>query len=440
MPSLFDPQLEKTFAEDRKFLERTKLPIITVSGTYTEDLKRIHHLADNETDRDIVFSRAHYTMALAIATQAWGDKIDPAKAWVVDPTNYVNNKDWFSVNLTESIGKTLARHSFLKLLKDFVDKFGRNKLPILESITPPLLYLTEKVQTPVLSFHIACGNILASQGKHVLQVITDPHVRYDYLTHAENPKMYFCVFDEATKLEFLEKAAIMNLKADASRIIVTGPPIDPRIIKMREKKNPWRSGPLKLCITTGGLGTNKAEIETLLKQLLPELRKKEEKFRIVVYAGTHQDIAQMVTDMATAHRVSLGDADERSAKLRVLYHPQLINANELLMKYGFPWAHGFISKPSGDMAYDCVASGSFLLTLQEWGEWEHNIRSLFEQKDISRKAAVNNIVEQLSVLMSAQSRSQSWIESAMHLALRVDKLMLSGAKNIVAAHKKLTIE
>lgn len=438
MPSLFDPALQKTFAEDRKFLEKTQLPIVTVSGTYTEDLKRLHDLPDNETDRDIVFSRAHYSMALAIATQAWGNKIDEKKAWVVDPTNYVSSKDWFSVNLTETIGKTLARHSFLKTLKDFVDKFGRNKLPILDSITPPLLYLTEDIQTPILSFHIACGNILAGQGKKVLQVITDPHVRYDYLNNAENKNMYFCVFDEATKLSFLEKAAIMNLKADASRVIVTGPPIDPRIIKMRNQKVPWRSGPLKLCITTGGLGTNKDEIEQLLKQLLPELRKQTERFRLVIYAGTQKDIADMVIEMAKQHRVAVGDLDQRSAKLRLIYHPQLINANELLMKYGFPWAHGFISKPSGDMAYDAVASGSFLLTLQEWGEWEHNIRVIFEQKDIARKASIDAIVEQLTVLMQAQGRSQSWIESAMHEVLRVEKLMLSGAKNIVSEHKKLS--
>lgn len=443
MSNLFDPVLVKTFKKDHDFLSTTQLPIITVSGTYREDAKRFQGFPNENITRDIVFSRAHYSMALAIATQAWGGaeaaKIDPEKAWLADPTNYVTNKDWFSVNFTEQVGKTLARHPMLKLMKDFVDKFGRNKLPILTSITNPLMFLTEKIDTPVLSFHIAAGNILASQGKLVLQVITDPHVRYDYLQHAASKNMYYCVFDEPTKLEFLEKCAVQNIRADASRLIVTGPPVDPRIVAARHKKNPWRSGKLKLCITTGGLGTNKSEIMLLLQQFFIQMRKKSgPEYSLIVYAGTHSDIKHMIEEMAKQHRIPVGDISEKTAKLRILYHPQIIDANELLIKYAFPWAHGFISKPSGDMAYDAIASGSFLLTLQEWGEWEHNIRALFEQKDMARKASVQDIISQLAVLQSAHGKSQSWIEQAMHNTLRIDKLFLNGAKNIVETHKKLS--
>ncbi len=57
-----------------------------------------------------------------------------------------------------------------------------------------------------MSFHIATGNILAKQDKQVIQVITDPHVREDYLNNAELPNISFCVFDETTKIEFLQKA------------------------------------------------------------------------------------------------------------------------------------------------------------------------------------------------------------------------------------------
>lgn len=439
MSNLFDPTLVKTFKRDRDTLTTTKLPIITVSGTYREDAKRLQGLPNENTTRDIVLSRAHYSMAIGVATQAWGDRVDPQKAWLADPTNYVSNKDWFSVSLTEQIGMALARRPLLKLIKDFVDKFGRNKLPILESITNPLLFLTEKINKPILSFHIAAGNILADQGKTVLQVITDPHVRYDYILHAASKNMYYCVFDEATKLEFLEKAAVQNFKADATRIIVTGPPVDPRVVACRNKKQPWRSGKLRLCITTGGLGTNKNEISMLLQQILPFMRKKNgENLQVLIYAGTHRDIKELVEEMAKRHRVITGKTHEKSAKLRVLYHPQIIDANELLIKYAFSWAHGFISKPSGDMAYDAIASGSFLLTLQEWGEWEHNVRALFEQREMARKANLLDILAQLAILQSANGRAQSWIEQAMLNALKIEPLFLNGAKNIIAAHKKLS--
>lgn len=458
MTKLFDPQLEKTYQQDKKLLEQTQLPILTVSATYQEDLKGFHGLKEQDTTTDIVFSRAHYSMALGAAVQAWGKTIDPKKAWLVDPTNYVQKKDWKSVQITEIIGKILARIPFLKKLKDLVDQFGRQKLPILDSITPPLIYLTQDLDQPILSFHIAAGNILARQGKKVFQMITDPHVRSDYLAQAHQPNISYLVFDQKTKTEFLEKAALegkpINPEQAQQKVIVTGPPIDPRIIAARKNKTAWRSGPLKLCLATGGLGTNKAEIKQILTQLLPELRKRPSPYQLLIYAGTHQDIYQMVKKLAAQERVALNEislADpaqfkpggklklkphhQISNRLNLIYHPQIIDANELLIRYGFPWADGFISKPSGDMAYDAVASGSFLLTLQEWGEWEHNIRQIFEEKRIARPAQTKQIVAQLKTLASAQGKSQSWIEQAMHQAQSIDPLFLNGVKRIIETVK-----
>ncbi len=437
MPSLFDPQLVKTLEEDREILATTRLPIVTVSATFREDLKRLHGLPNNNSTPDVVFSRAHYSMALALATEVWGKKISPHDAWIVDPTNYVSKKDWFSIVLTEEIGRTIARHPLLKVLKDVVDRFGRKQLPILKSITPPLLYLTEHVSRPILSLHIAAGNILASQGKKVVQVITDPHVRDEYVLGAANPNMHFAVFDAATKLEFLEKAAILDVQADESRITVTGPPIDQRITAARKRKLPWRSGPLRLCLTTGGLGTNKEEILEIVTQLLPLLRKRPSPIKLLVYASTQKDIADAVQTLAATARVACEPLANTNADLRVMYHPQIVDANELLIKYAFPWADGFITKPSGDMAYDAVASGAFLLTLPEWGEWEENIRERFEQKGIARKAQVQHIDEQLNILMSSQGKAQSWIELAMHKAAQIETLYLTGAQNILKLYKRI---
>ncbi|MCB9813538.1 MAG: hypothetical protein H6772_03985 [Pseudomonadales bacterium] len=437
MPELFDPYLIKSLKKDKEFLEKSEIPIITVSASYKEDLKKSHGYPDDDTIGDVVFSRAHYSMAAGIAIKAWGNKIDPNKAWVVDPTNYVSHKNWSSITFTEAVGKTLARHPILKKLKDIVDTFGRSKLPILKSITPPLLYLTEHIHSPILSLHIAAGNILAGQGKQIVQVITDPHVREEYVKYADQKNIIFCVFDESTKIEFLEKATNLGIQADPNRIFVTGPPVDPRIIKARNKKIPWRNGLINLCVTTGGLGTNKNEIQAILEQLLPELKKEKPKYRLLIYSATHLDIQNEVKNLAKKFRVKISELDEPNAKLRIIYHPQLVNANELLIKYGFPWADGFLSKPSGDMAYDAAASGSFILTLAEWGEWEEKIREIFEQKDISRKANTENIVPQLKVLASTSGKSQSWIEKAMNNAHSIDSLFLNGNQKIIDTIKNL---
>lgn len=437
MPNLFDPLLIRTLKKDKEYLEQTRIPIFTVSASYKEDLKELHGLPDNDQIPDIVFSRAHFSMALSIAATVWGDKVNPKKSWVVDPTNYVSHDDWGSIKLTETIGKTIARYGILQTLKAFIDRFGRQKLPILESITPPLLYLSERISQPILSLHIAAGNILAGTGKTVLQVITDPHVRYDYLQHAENPQFHYCVFDDNTKFELLEKAGLLNKKLDAARVHVTGCPIHPAILRARKAKRAWRSGPLKLCITTGGLGTNKSEILRIVEQLLPTLRKRNPKYQLLVFAATHRDIYQDVLELAKKYRVSIGEEGDKKALLRVLYHPQIVDANQLLLTYGFPWADGFLTKPSGDMAYDAAASGAFLLTLTEWGEWEHNIREVFEQKGIARPAHSTDIVSQLTALSAASGKSQSWVEEAMLKAQKLDSLFLQGSKNIVAAYQKL---
>jgi hypothetical protein len=439
MPSLLDRFLAKSYARDVEILRTTGLPIVTVSGTFKEDIKGFHGFAENERTPDIVFSRAHYSMALAILIAAWQEtKPHPEKAWAVDPTNYVSHKDWKKIELTEFVGKTLARQPLLKILKDFIDKFGRSKLPILTSITPPLLHLTEHIpdDQPILSLHIAAGNILAEQGKTVVQVVTDPHVREEYVTNASLPKTTYCVFDDRTKTEFLEKAAILGYEVDPRKVIVTGPPVDPRIVAARHKKRPWRSGPLKLCITTGGLGTNKEEIRQLLTKLLPELRKRPSPYHLLVYAGTQRDIAEMVHELAHQEHVAVNQPEDVGHDLRLIYHPQLVDANELLIKYAFPWAHGFITKPSGDMAYDAAASGSFILTLKEWGEWEHNVRAVFEQRGIARVVDLPHVIDQLEFLMSAQNKAQSWIEQAMHRALELDKLFLKGSQEIVRAVKQ----
>jgi hypothetical protein len=436
MSNLLDPTLEKALAQDKANLEKAALPIITISASYKEDIKGMFGYPEDETIQDIVLSRAHYSMALGIAMAAWGDTVDPKKAWLVDPTNYVSHKDWSRIEFTEAVGKLLARRSMLKKIKDLIDSFGRSKLPILKSIAPPLIHLAAHIDRPILSLHIAVGNILAEQGKTIIQVITDPHVRVEYLNNAHRETVTFCVFDEKTKTEFLEKAAIHGIKADPNRVIVTGPPIDPRIVATRQKKQPWRQGPLKLCLTTGGLGTNKMEIKKLLTQLLPELRRQPNPFQVLIYAGTHPDIYAMIQTLAKEYHVRIGELTDQKAKLRVIHHPQIVDANELLIKYGFSWADGFISKPSGDMAYDAIASGSFVLTLAEWGEWEDNIRQTFEQLGIARKAEVDHIVAQLEALSATNGSAQSWIEQAMQRAQSIDKLFLHGAKKIIEVAKR----
>jgi UDP-N-acetylglucosamine:LPS N-acetylglucosamine transferase len=480
--------LRSIYQKDRELLGKTKLPVMTVSASFKEDLKGLHKQKETDKDTDIVLSRAHYSMALGVAIQAWGKQIDPRQAWLVDSTNYVSLQAEKGVALTHLIGKTIARWPILKTLKDLVDKFGRSKMPILDNVTPPTLYLSGAVTQPILSMHIVVGNILAAEGKTVFQMITDPHVRPDYLDNAHLANMRFFVFDEATKAEFFAVAKKIGKKIPAEQIrdkvIVTGPPIDPRITAINQEKSIWKNDrELRILLTTGGLGTNKPEIKSVLEQLLPELARQQHgeesrlpEAQLVFYAGTHADHRDMALEIASKHRIKtevispkdpaafrIGEQikypkiEEKQAKFTIIYHPQIVDANELLIHEGLAWADLVISKPSGDMAYDAVAAGTALLTLQEWGEWEHNVREFFEQKAISQKAQVDDIVAQLSLLTQEETANAklsqlksspvpalqiqekpgtSWLSQAMEKAKKLDKIFYQGAKNIIAACQK----
>ena len=484
-------ELKNIYQKDKKLLEQTQIPIITVSASFREDLKGLHHQKERDTSTDVVLSRAHYSMALGVAMEAWGNKIDPKKAWLVDSTNYVTNQAFKSVQLTDLIGKTIARWPLLKSLKDIVDKFGRSKMPILDNVTPPTIYLGSGVQKTILSFHIVTGNILAAEGKKVVQMITDPHVRSDYLQNAHLPNMRFLVFDEATKEAFFKLAKEIGKKIPKDQIkdkvVVTGPPVDPRVINCNQKKEVWtKDKPLKICLTTGGLGTNKTEIKSILEQILPILKeqaldKKTDLVptQLIFYAGTHSDHKDMAIQIAKENNLSyqlispkdpanfvingkttareINNLEIKTPRFQIIYHPQIVDANELLIQKGFPWADLFISKPSGDMAYDAVVSGAALLTLKEWGEWEYNVRAVFENNGTAMQAKVSNIVEQLieitqssdatfktNKLASAnrpvpsvkENRQFSWLEQAMKNSKKLDHNFYHGAENILRAVKE----
>lgn len=441
--SLLNKQIETLLQQDKKQLEKTKYPIVTVSSTFKEDLKEYYGMEHDPNIRDIVFSRAHYSMALGVAIKAWEKEGEmsipfipkPELSWLVDPTNYVQAKDWKKVESTELIGQTLARNKLLKWIKDQVDTFARNKLPITSAITPPLLYLFQHVERPIISMHYEAGNILGSVGKKVVQVVTDPHIRPQYLTYSHLPNMRFCVFDEKTKSDFLEKAALYGKDVDPTHVVVTGSPIDPRIIRAREKKNPThlRKRPLRICITTGGLGTNKQEVKHIMEQLLDLTRMRPSPIQILCYAGTQHDFHTMFVSIAKNEHIAIEPLENTHAKLRVIHGKRILQANEQLIKYGFPWADGFITKPSGDMAYDAAAAGCFVLFLTPWGEWEKNIQNIFEQFEIGREANTQKIKEQLAILQKpiAHNEKESWFFHAQEQALNLPSKFSHGCQNIL---------
>ncbi len=430
-----DLEFRRTAHEERHLLETVEIPIVTVSATFKEELTKEFGENPVEVTPDVTFSRAHYSMANALVVAATHNK---KTFWMIDPTNYVSAKDWPKIMFTQRMGRLIARNPLLKELKDLMDTRLRNQLPLTGAIRAPLTYVMGRVNRPIISLHYEAGNILLENGKTVLQVVTDPHVRPQYLTHADNPKLTWAVFDERTKARLIELGYILGHHIEESRVHVTGCPVDPRILT-KDKNTAIRGykyRPLRLAITTGGLGTNKDEITDLLTHLAPAIKKGE--VHIAAYSGVHEDFQTMFTTFARTHRIKVGEMHDIQSSFRVFHGNDIVDANDLLLDYVFPWADGFISKPSGDMAYEAIAAGCFLLTLHPWGEWEENIRAVTESMGVSLRADIDNITAQIKAITTMPvSKNKPWVEVALERSRHHAKSFSQGAFNILKLHRKL---
>ncbi len=430
-----DLEFRRTAHEERHLLETVEVPIVTVSATFKDELGKEFGETPLGDTTDVTFSRAHYSMANAVAVAAVHNR---QTFWMIDPTNYVSARDWPKIMFTERMGRLIARNPLLKELKDLMNSRLRNQLPLTAAIRAPLTYVTGRVNRAIICLHYEAGNILLENGKTILQVVTDPHVWPQYLTHADNPRLSWAVFDDKTKAELIELAYILGHKVDEKRVTVTGCPVDPRILSKDKNRTStaFKSRPLRLAITTGGLGTNKDEIEALLTGLAPAIKKGT--FHLVAYAGVHDDFESMFTTFARLHRLKLGETSDVSAPLRVLRGSDVVDANELLLHYVFPWADAIITKPSGDMAYETVAAGCALLTLKPWASPEENIRAHFEEKGVSVRVKTTDLVAQLTALTNMPiAKNKPWMELALERSQKLATPLGQGVFNILKLHKKL---
>lgn len=434
--SQYQFELKKALLEESLLLKDAQVPIITVSASFRKELlKKYHSFARGHSE--VIYSRAHYSMAEAIRQQAIAEH---KTTHLMDPTNFVSSDDWKKVDFTEEVGHLMARHKPLKWLKDQIDTVARSKLPITDAITPPLIYLTDEVTQPIISLHYEAGNIVAQTGKTIIQMLTDPHVRPQYLdplpdkdSITQTSNLYFGVFDKGTKKELIHVAKDLGKVLDPKTITVTGPPVDPRISASHKITRSIKPNqPLKLVIATGGLGTNLDEIKQVLTQLAPLLQPPE-KLQLFLYAGNHRDFRNLYENFATKHNLRVGNLDDDLARIRILYEDSIIDANENLINYAFPWTHGFVTKPSGDMAYEAAASGCFLLFLEPWGEWEQNIQSIFTKNKVGHDLNVDKALPHLQYLLSHKSLHQS-----LQAARRLPSLFRQGPTNLLKLHSKIS--
>jgi hypothetical protein len=419
--------LRAALHQERLLFEKVAVPIVTVSATFRKELAdRYQSLV--HTPADVIYSRGHYSMAEAVRQQALalGKTVQ-----LSDPTNFVSKKDWKKIEFTEKVGRLTARNKLLKAIKDRLNSVMRGNLPITKAITPPLLYLTGTTPCPIISMHYETGNILTKAGKVVVQAVTDPHVHTQYLAALPSPNITYAVFDQQTKSSLLKQARELKKEVSDDQVVVTGPFVDPRIAALGIKEKKIAKGvPVNLAVTTGGLGTNLNEIKAVLKKFEP-LLVPPEKIRLFLYASTHADFRDFFEDFARENHIRIGNLDDQEARIRVLYDDSIVDANENLIKYMFPWAHGIITKPSGDMAYDGAAAGCFLLFLKPWGDWEESVKNIFQKNGVGRTLDLDCADQQLRQLMTKGDLADS-----LKAAHKLPPLFREGCQSLLKLHSE----
>jgi len=460
MPTFDLPQV---LAAEKKLLEEAQVPIITVSASFRKELIEQYHLP-SPLHTEALFSRAHYSMAEAVRLAAIKAH---RTSHLVDPTNFVDPDSWGKIEFTEDVGQLMARHHLLKTIKDKIDTIARSKLPITAAITPPLLALTKDVTRPIVSLHYEAGNIVAAAGKPIVQVLTDPHVRPQYLdpltalnpgtdkersdgslpesmfkdnskTHSSflipHSSIHYAVFDLATKKELLAAAKSLGKQLSSDRVIVTGPPIDPRVAKLaKTRKRIAAKLPINVGITTGGLGTNLPEIKAVLTDLAPLISPQSLYINLFLYAGVHKDFRDFFESFAADHNLRIGNLNDTTAELRILYEDSIIDANDNLINYLFPWADVIITKPSGDMAYDAAAAGCVPLFLEPWGQWEQNIQNRFIKLGVGFDLSAHKAHKHFTYLLSTNHLSK-----AQTKAINLPPLYRQGASKIIHLQHQLS--
>jgi hypothetical protein len=423
-----DLDLRDALHEERHLFEEVEVPIVTVSATYRKELAKKYRSIVH-TPSDVVYSRAHYSMAEAVRRQA----LEMGRtSHLSDPINFVTLKDWKKLEFTQVVGKLVARNKLLKKIKEKLSSLTREKVPIAEAARKPLLYLTATTPCPIVSMHYETGNILAGAGKTVVQAITDPHVHPQYLDALPYPNITFAAFDEETKTMLLEMAKELKKEINENQVVVTGAFIDPRINEIGKKaKVVDMKSPVNIAVTTGGLGTNLKEIKKILEGFRPLLLPPEQ-IRLFLYAGIHRDFRDFFENYARQNHIRIGNLDDTEARVRILYDDSIIDANENIIKYMFPWAHGVITKPSGDMAYDAAAAGCFLLFLDPWGSWEERIRDIFIKRGVGFNLKADASGEHFKKLL----RSGSFERSLKNIE-KLPPIFREGAKNLIEIHSSL---
>ncbi len=339
--------------------DTSKIPILTAS-----------EVGNSRYDtRTSPLSRAHATIAQSVA-----QVLNGATDVYVDVLQYVNNRDFLKF---EKLARRAKRVASSPRLHDVYNRYSpliRRIVNPDKKVQPVVDYFAKSIasrgdNTPVITTHYSVGNALLESlkargdGRSVVHYVTDPsHIHTQYLKHKDDPRTHYFVFDKATA------SALEDAGVDADKISVTGFSTHPDLSPAEARSVADRK--LRVGIFTGGVGTNRAEIETIVQNFNPENQ------QLVVYCGTHTDIMESSLGLVSRNlrtkivpAQNFQESDIGDEHIVFVVGTSLEGAVPASYKV-LNWSDVVATKPSGDIAIEAVLSGHPVIPLSHWGVQE----------------------------------------------------------------------
>lgn len=425
MSNLIDAQLAKRFRADQQSLADTQVPILIYSSVV-------------RSGKVIGQSRTQLALALTVAEQFWGARIQADKAWITDASASMSSAQWSQLYHQTPTKQSAVNSMWLSHLKSWLS--GVDAPPTNPAtINTLLLYLTKSIERPIVSFSSILSELLLNQGKQVIHVVSDATASKRLLHLGLHPNVMLIVFDQNIKHDLVEQAELTQQPIDARKIEVVQLPVIQRLLSKNQRKLAWRSGSLRLLVDASGNFSSASSDVQLVKQLVRGVAHLAVPIKLLLYCGTDTKTAQKLATVVQQARLTVAPLADTQAPIRLIADPSLTLAEQQLDQLGWRWAHGCLCSPTVDWLAAAVASSNFLLTKPARTDWEADLVRQLHTLGVSTQVHEEHVLEQLESLMRAGVRGQSWIERAMHTSHRA-RAQLTGTQQItklITDHRQL---
>ncbi len=319
-----------------------------------------------------------------------------------------------------------------RLLHNPIVQKLRGGLGFEEVLKDKILKLIDKVSKDkvIVTYHYGTAKTLVEAGYKVMIAVTDPSVElthngyFDFLTSENKERVFYGTMDKATKEWFVKEINVFE-----KNIKEVGCFVSPQMIKAGKEKIKNRDVRWEKCtkgnekfhisLFTGGLGTNFWEMRDAVLNFLCMLCK--DKITVDVFFNTNSDLDKHLNDVLKKvgcdediNIFSSKDKDKLNKK-----SIEIFKKSDLVL-----------TKPSGDKAFEAIASGAIPLFLFPLHPHEVVIREYVMNGGVGEIAKIEDLKEQVESILFNKKKFTSQVYKTQNMENK-NPIKLDGVNNLL---------